>query len=85
MEFISLAPKKAINMPTAYTPASQSKDELIQKHMSLVKKIAYFYAGRVQKAAEVEDLIQIGMMGYEHASFLLMQRCGWPVFWQGSR
>ena len=68
MEFISLAPKKAINMPTAYTPASQSKDELIQKHMSLVKKIAYFYAGRVQKAAEVEDLIQIGMMGLVEAA-----------------
>ena len=36
--------------------------------MSLVKKVAYFYAGRVQKAAEVEDLIQIGMMGLVEAA-----------------
>jgi len=55
-------------MSTTYKPVSQPKDELIQKHMSLVKKIAYFYAGRVQKAAEVEDLIQIGMMGLVEAA-----------------
>ena len=51
MGSISLAPKKALNMSTAYTTASLSKDELIQKHMSLVKKVAYFYAGRVQKVS----------------------------------
>ena len=68
MGSISLALKKALNMSTAYTSASLSKDELIQKHMSLVKKVAYFYAGRVQKAAEVEDLIQIGMMGLVEAA-----------------
>jgi RNA polymerase sigma factor for flagellar operon FliA len=68
MGSISLALKKALNMSTAYTSASLSKDELIHKHMSLVKKVAYFYAGRVQKAAEVEDLIQIGMMGLVEAA-----------------
>ena len=68
MGFIFLAPKKECNMTSAYTSASQSKDELIQKHMTLVKKIAYFYAGRVQKAAEVEDLMQIGMMGLVEAA-----------------
>ncbi len=55
-------------MSTSYKSASQPKDELIQKNMPLVKKIAYFYAGRVQKAAEVEDLIQIGMMGLVEAA-----------------
>ena len=55
-------------MSTSYKSASQPKDELIQKNMTLVKKIAYFYAGRVQKAAEVEDLIQIGMMGLVEAA-----------------
>ena len=68
MEFISSALKREIDMSTAYQTAAQPKDELIQKHMSLVKKIAYFYSGRVQKAAEVEDLIQIGMMGLVEAA-----------------
>jgi DNA-directed RNA polymerase specialized sigma subunit len=38
-------------------------DRLIEKNTGLVKKYAYFYAGRVQKAAEVEDLLQVGMIG----------------------
>ena len=63
-------------MSSAYASASLSKDELIQKHMSLVKKVAYFYAGRVQKAAEVEDLMQIGMMGWVEAAHNYTPRDG---------
>lgn len=63
-------------MSSAYASASLSKDELIQKHMSLVKKVAYFYAGRVQKAAEVEDLMQIGMMGLVEAAHNYTPRDG---------
>ena len=82
MEYISSAPEKELNMSTAYTAASLSKDELIQKHMSLVKKIAYFYAGRVQKAAEVEDLLQIGMMGLVEAAHKYSPREGvsFPIY-----
>ena len=82
MEYISSAPKKELNMSTAYTSASLSKDELIQKHMALVKKIAYFYAGRVQKAAEVEDLLQIGMMGLVEAAHKYSPREGvsFPIY-----
>ena len=43
-------------------------DRLIEKNTGLVKKYAYFYAGRVQKAAEVEDLLQVGMMGLIEAA-----------------
>ena len=69
-------------MSTAYTTASLSKDELIKTNMSLVKKIAYFYAGRVQKAAEVEDLIQIGMMGLVEAAHKYSPREGisFPIY-----
>ena len=69
-------------MSTAYTTASLSKDELIKTNMSLVKKIANFYAGRVQKAAEVEDLIQIGMMGLVEAAHKYSPREGisFPIY-----
>ena len=49
-------------MPNPYTK-KVSADRLIEDHTKLVKKYAYFYAGRVQKAAEVEDLLQVGMIG----------------------
>lgn len=45
-----------------------SADRLIEANLSLVKKYAFFYAGRVQKAAEVEDLLQVGMMGLIEAA-----------------
>ena len=43
-------------------------DRLIESNTNLVKKYAYFYAGRVQKAAEVEDLLQVGMIGLIEAA-----------------
>jgi DNA-directed RNA polymerase specialized sigma subunit len=49
-------------MPNPYAK-KVSADRLIEDHTKLVKKYAYFYAGRVQKAAEVEDLLQVGMIG----------------------
>jgi RNA polymerase sigma factor for flagellar operon FliA len=41
-----------------------------------VKKYAYFYAGRVQKAAEVEDLLQVGMIGLIEAAHNYEQKEG---------
>ena len=43
-------------------------NRLIEENTGLVKKYAYFYAGRVQKAAEVEDLLQVGMIGLIEAA-----------------
>lgn len=51
-----------------YTQKSDDKNELINKNMSIVKKIALFYVGRVHQVIEVEDLLQIGMVGLIEAA-----------------
>ena len=53
-----------------------SADRLIEGNTNLVKKYAYFYAGRVQKAAEVEDLLQVGMIGLIEAAHNYEQKEG---------
>ena len=53
-----------------------SADILIQNNTRLVKKYAYFYAGRVQKAAEVEDLLQVGMIGLIEAAHNYQKKDG---------
>ena len=53
-----------------------SADRLIERNTNLVKKYAYFYAGRVQKAAEVEDLLQVGMIGLIEAAHNYEQKEG---------
>ena len=45
-----------------------SINDLIQKNLDLVKKIAWQLHGRVQNIVEVEDLIQQGMEGLVHAA-----------------
>ena len=62
-------------MPNPYTK-KVSADRLIEDHTKLVKKYAYFYAGRVQKAAEVEDLLQVGMIGLIEAAHNYEQKEG---------
>ena len=51
-----------------YTQKSDGKDELINKNMSIVKKIAYYYLGRLHQVVEIEDLLQIGMVGLIEAA-----------------
>ena len=41
-----------------YTQKSDDKNDLINKNMSVVKKIAYYYLGRVHQVVEIEDLLQ---------------------------
>ena len=53
-----------------------SADRLIESNTNLVKKYAFFYAGRVQKAAEVEDLLQVGMIGLIEAAHNYKERDG---------
>ena len=40
-----------------YTQKYDDKTELINKNMNVVKKIAYYYVGRVHQVVEVEDLL----------------------------
>ena len=51
-----------------YAQKLDEKSELINKNMSIVKKIAYYYLGRVHQIVEVEDLLQIGMVGLIEAA-----------------
>ena len=51
-----------------YAQKLDEKSELINKNMSVVKKIAYYYLGRVHQVVEVEDLLQIGMVGLIEAA-----------------
>lgn len=41
----------------------QSKEDLVTRHASLVKRIAYHLVGRLPASVLVEDLIQAGMLG----------------------
>lgn len=46
----------------------QSREALLDKHASLVKRIAYHLIARLPHTVEVEDLIQAGMIGLLDAS-----------------
>ena len=47
---------------------SNSKEILIKGCLNLVKKIAWHYHGRVKNIIEIDDLIQIGMLGLINAA-----------------
>ena len=51
-----------------YTQKFDDKADLIDKNMSVVKKIAYYYLGRLRQVVEIEDLLQIGMVGLIEAA-----------------
>lgn len=64
-------------MATAYTfhpeattvsPASLTPPVLISSHLGLVRKVAWQVHGRVSRAIEVEDLVQIGMVALIEAA-----------------
>jgi RNA polymerase sigma factor FliA len=55
----------------AYSAVAGSRgkaDELVERHASLVKRIAYHLAGRLPASVEVDDLIQAGMIGLLEAA-----------------
>ena len=52
------------------------KEELINSCKNLVKKIAWHYHGRVKNIIEVEDLIQIGMLGLVTAAQNFVEKPG---------
>jgi RNA polymerase sigma factor for flagellar operon FliA len=49
------------------TQASQDED-YVSRHAPLVKRIAYHMVGRLPASVEVDDLIQVGMMGLMEAA-----------------
>ena len=46
----------------------QKKDDLVEKHASLVKRIACHLINRLPASVQLEDLIQAGMIGLLEAS-----------------
>ena len=48
--------------------SSQSREALLVKHASLVKRIAYHLIARLPHTVDVDDLIQAGMIGLLDAS-----------------
>jgi RNA polymerase sigma factor for flagellar operon FliA len=46
-----------------YTATGVDKDEFLAKYAPLVKRIAYYLMAKLPASVQVEDLIQVGMMG----------------------
>ena len=55
---------------------SESKETLIKSCLNLVKKIAWHYHGRVKNIIEIDDLIQIGMLGLVTAADNFVEKPG---------
>ena len=55
---------------------SENKETLIKSCLSLVKKIAWHYHGRVKNIIEIDDLIQIGMLGLVTAAENFIEKPG---------
>ena len=51
-----------------YTQKTEDRSDLINQNLNIVKKIAFYYIGRVHQVVEVEDLLQIGMVGLIEAA-----------------
>ena len=51
-----------------YNHNTDDKAQLINDNLDIVKKIAFFYVGRVGKVVEVDDLLQLGMVGLIEAA-----------------
>jgi RNA polymerase sigma factor FliA len=55
----------------AYGPAARAPvnlDAVVRQHAELVKRIAYYLAGRLPPQVEVDDLVQAGMIGLIEAA-----------------
>ena len=55
---------------------SENKETLIKSCLNLVKKIAWHYHGRVKNIIEIDDLIQIGMLGLVTAAENFIEKPG---------
>jgi len=57
-----------VKMYTNDNTSNQSREALLEKHASLVKRIAYHLIARLPHTVDVDDLIQAGMIGLLDAS-----------------
>ena len=55
---------------------SENKETLIKSCLNLVKKIAWHYHSRVKNIIEIDDLIQIGMLGLVTAAENFIEKPG---------
>ena len=55
---------------------SENKETLIKSCLNLVKKIAWHYHGRVKNIIEIDDLIQVGMLGLVTAAENFIEKPG---------
>jgi RNA polymerase sigma factor for flagellar operon FliA len=51
-----------------YTYQQKGPSELIEENLELVKTIAFYYRGRVGNLIEIDDLLQLGMVGLVEAA-----------------
>ena len=58
------------------TVNAEDKETLIKSCLNLVKKIAWHYHGRVKNIIEIDDLIQIGMLGLVTAADNFIEKPG---------
>mgnify|MGYP005850814167 FL=1 len=58
----------AVYLETARGERAIDQNQLVEKHASLVKRIAYHLMGRLPSSVQVEDLIQSGMIGLLEAA-----------------
>ena len=58
--------------------ARPSAELLVQKHLSLVKRIAWHIHGTMSSAVEVEDLVQVGLVALVEAAQGFEERGGVP-------
>ena len=55
-------------MVHGYSHQQKGPSDLIDDNLELVKKIAFYYRGRVGKIIEIDDLLQLGMVGLVEAA-----------------
>ena len=55
-------------MQHRYSLEQLDRDQLINANLEVVKRVAYYYAARVKGVIEVEDLLQLGMIGLIEAA-----------------
>jgi len=70
MTLLSSAAALADPAPATYgrNPAARDPAALVRAHMALVRRVAWHVHGRVSRAIEVEDLVQIGMVALVEAA-----------------
>jgi len=65
-------------MQHRYSLEQLDRDQLINSNLEVVKRVAYYYAARVKGVIEIEDLLQLGMIGLIEAAQKYTSKEGVP-------